>query len=247
MKIAVMGSAPSSRHQAPFDDPEWEIWCCSPPNFDLPRVDAWFELHNLDRKFSNKRNKPYVDTLVRHPRVYIAQPDPRLPQGIVLPWQDLVAKYGPDFFTSSVAWMLASAIEQKPEKIGLWGVDMSASEEYGNQRQGCKFFIREARKQGIGIYAPPTSDILAPMPLYAIKEHWPSWIKLKTRQKELQERFASAESAVENATHDMDLFKGALDDLRYQENTWLHPEWLTEREATPHEPMDPQPENADKD
>jgi hypothetical protein len=29
-KIAVMGSAPSSVALAPFGDPSWEIWGCSP-------------------------------------------------------------------------------------------------------------------------------------------------------------------------------------------------------------------------
>jgi hypothetical protein len=232
---------------APFDNPEWEIWCCSPPNFDLPRVDAWFELHNLDRKLSNKKNKPYTQVLEHHPRVYIIGKDHRLPNAISFPWQELVAKYGPDFFSSSVAWMLAFALEQKPDKIGMWGVDMSASTEYGNQRQGCKFFIREARQRGIPVYAPPTSDILVPMPLYAVKEHWHSWQKAQTRRRELQERQQSALEAIENAQRDADLFKGALDDMTYYENTWLHPEWITEKEVTPHEPLDSKPENPNED
>lgn len=48
MKIAVLGSHPQTKMQAPFGDPEWKIWACSPHNYSmgrLPRVDEWFELH----------------------------------------------------------------------------------------------------------------------------------------------------------------------------------------------------------
>jgi hypothetical protein len=241
-KIAVMGSAPSSRHLAPFNDTEWEIWCCSPPNYDNPRVDAWFELHNLDRKFGHKKNAPYIETIIRHPRVYIYEPDPRLPEGIVFPWRDYVALYGTDFFTSSIAWMMAHAISYKPEKIGLWGVDMAAATEYDHQRPGVKFFVREAKRQGIDIYCPPTSDIDVPVAPYAIREHWPMWQKMQARKKELTERKAAAESAIGADEHDLALFRGARDDPQYYENTLIQPPWLTEVKNVP---MDPQSENTD--
>jgi hypothetical protein len=224
-KIAVMGSAPSSKDLAPFSELEWEIWCCSPPNYNNPRVDAWFELHNLCRKIGIPQNKPYTDTLLMHPRVYIAERDNRLPNGIKFPWRELVAEFGDYFFTSSVAWMLAFAIVHKPEKIGLWGVDMSAHEEYGYQRAGCHHFIQIAKDRGIGIYAPPTSDILQGVPLYGIKEQWPMWAKFQARKQELLDRKHKAEQAIEAASSDLGVFRGALDDMQYQENTWLQPDW----------------------
>ena len=49
-KIAVCGSAASSVGFAPYDDPSWEIWSCSPANKGAPRVDVWFELHNPEVK-----------------------------------------------------------------------------------------------------------------------------------------------------------------------------------------------------
>jgi hypothetical protein len=188
-------------------------------------VDAWFELHSLARKFSNVQNKPYTDTLQQHQRVYIAEKDHHLPNGIVFPWRELVEEFGNYFFTSSVAWMLAYAIKHNPEKIGLWGVDMSASEEYGYQRAGCHYFIQEAKNRGIDVYAPQQSDILQGVPLYGIKEQWPMFTKFAVRRNELKERLHKAESAIEAASRDVDVFRGALDDMQYQENTWLQPDW----------------------
>lgn len=228
MKIAVMGSAPSSAHMAPSNDPNWEIWCCSPPNYMQPRVDAWFELHNLDRKFSDARNGLYYQVLQQHPRVYTYEKDPRLPQSIVFPWKDYVAEYGTDFFTSSIAWMMAHAISYKPEKIGLWGVDMSAHSEYDQQRPGVKFFMREAKLRGIDVYVPETSDIQIPNAPYAIREHWPMWAKLKARRKELNDKHAKHQREFEEAKAGLQALEGAMGDLTYIENTWIQPPWITE-------------------
>src|SRR3954468_23311721 len=42
-KVAILGTAPSSRMLAPFNDPEWQIWSCSPGNMGcIPRFDRWF-------------------------------------------------------------------------------------------------------------------------------------------------------------------------------------------------------------
>lgn len=210
---------------APFKDEGWEIWACSPPNYDLPRVDAWFELHNLQRKFSMPQNRPWVDVLRSHPRVYIAVPDPLLPNGIIFPIDPLVEKYGKYFWTSSIAYMMAFAIEHKPEKIGLWGVDMSATEEYGFQRAGCHFFIREAEKVGIPIVAPVQSDILNHAPMYGYKEQSPMWWKQKARIEELKSRLANAEQQQRKGEMEAYVFRGAIDDLIYTGNTYCPTEY----------------------
>jgi hypothetical protein len=221
MKIAVMGSAPSSRLLAPFGDPGWEIWACSPPNYDLPRIDAWFEMHNLDRKFSHPGNGPWVQKLLTHPRVYIAKPDSRMPNGIVYPLPPMLERFGRYFFTSTIAYMLAFAISLKPEKIGLWGIDMSAAEElYTHQRPACHFFIREAQKAGIEVVAAPQSDVMNPPPLYGFKEFTRMWNKQKARKEELKGRAANAHQQIEKHMAELRTFQGALDDIDYVNNTY---------------------------
>lgn len=229
-KIAVLGAAPSSRLLAPFQEPDWEIWACSPPNYDLPRVDAWFEVHSLRRKLlQQKTNRPFWEVLKAHPRVYVNYNDPEraalLPDSIAYPIDQMLAKYGRWFFTSSLAYMLAMAIEQKPEQIGLWGVDMSAAEEYGYQRAGCHFFIREAERAGIHIIAPPESDILHPVPLYGFKEQSPMWWKQKVRRKELEQRIHNAQAQQANVNQELLILKGALDDMNYIDNTYDPQGW----------------------
>src|SRR5512143_2413950 len=46
LKVALIGTAPSSRMLAPYNDPSWKIWACSPGNMNaIPKADVWFEIH----------------------------------------------------------------------------------------------------------------------------------------------------------------------------------------------------------
>ena len=76
-KIAILGSAVSSVGLAPFKDPDWEIWGCSPANRDLPRCDVWFELHNVEIK-DREGLTEWMDWLKTKPKVYMQQPLPVL-------------------------------------------------------------------------------------------------------------------------------------------------------------------------
>lgn len=223
-RIAILGSAPSSDKLAPFGDHTWEIWACSPGNFRAPRVDAWFEIHNLDRKWV-PGNEPFIDCVTRHDRVYIAKPDDRLPNGIVFPIKEVKEFYGnrrflDTFLQSQVSFMLAFAIMQKPQVIGLWGVDMAAEEEYWSQRPGCHYFFDQAEQRGIEVVAPPQSDILEPLPIYAYKEFDRSYWRQKARKVELMDSIAKNQEMINKLQQESMVKTGALHDIRYTMNTW---------------------------
>lgn len=238
MKIAILGSAPSSLRLAPYADPTWKIWGCSPGVYYIaPRTDAWFELHRWEPPTAGKPDgqKPwfspeYVQWMAKHPNVWMTAPVPEIPGSKALPVDDLLGKYGTYFFTSTIAWMIACAIEDilearaagadGPDVIGLWGIDMAANEEYGYQRAGCQHFLQLAALLGIEIVVPPESDLLRPMPLYGISEssHW--MIKLTERKRELESRLASARTGLAQAQQHVTFLEGALDDMNYHMQTW---------------------------
>lgn len=255
MKIAILGTAPSSMMLAPFGDPAFKIWACSPGTYPyIPRCDAFFELHRPEFGEVGKpaTQKPwfspeYVQWLgLQRCNVWMQQPVPQVPQSRALPVDELLSRYGSYFFTSTIAWMLACAIEDvlqdrnavkesaskefdagqrnfcspEPDVIALYGVDMAANEEYGYQRAGCQHFMLLAADLGIKIVVPPESDLLRPMPLYGIDEgsHW--MIKATARKRELEARLAQVTAAAANATGEMHFVRGALDDLDYHMKTW---------------------------
>jgi len=238
MKIAILGSAGSVR-LAPFGDTSWKIFGCSPGVFPVcPRVDAWFELHRWEPGIVGRAEtqKPwfspeYVLWMSKLKcNVWMQAPVPEIPHSVALPIDDLSKRYGTYNWTSSIAYMIACAIEDildarkngstEPDTIGLWGVDMAATEEYGFQRAGCQHFLCLAADLGIQIIVPPESDLLRPMPRYGIDEgsHW--MIKNTERLRELRGRLNNAEQTQQNANLQVAFLKGAIDDVEYQMKTW---------------------------
>jgi len=124
--------------------------------------------------------------------------------------------------SSSLSWMFAIALETPGiEEIGLWGVDMSATEEYGHQRLGCQFFIQRAIERGIRVTVPPESDLLQPGYWYGVTENSPMMIKLTARLRELKSRKQQVDAQVSNGQHESVFLSGAIDDMEYMLKTWV--------------------------
>lgn len=143
-----------------------------------------------------------------------------IPASQAIPADELVAKYGAYFFTSSLAWMFVMAMEMGATKIALYGVDMAASDEYAEQRSALHHFGLIAAARGIEVGVPPESDLFRPRPLYGVDEIKHSSIKLLARQRELESRRLDAQQRAHNAQMEAQFLSGALDDLKYQTATW---------------------------
>lgn len=85
-------------------------------------ADVWFEIHPLP--WLLMKAEAWVDWLAGHPFVYMQEKYPSVPGSAPLPKDTLINEFGPYFFTSQIAWMLALAIAKNPKRIGIWGVDM---------------------------------------------------------------------------------------------------------------------------
>jgi hypothetical protein len=191
--IAVCGSNPHTKRDAPFADAGFRIYACSPDNSPyglnpqncsvLPRVDAWFEIH--DPVFDRSRPYAYLDWLRTQPRVYMrdrvamglrdANGTPIFPTAVLYPWEPLKKRFGPFTWTSSIAFMMAMAIidierarakdltVEKPE-IGLYGILQLGKAEYEKQRQGTQNMIWEATKARIKVRVDERSGLFEPPP-----------------------------------------------------------------------------------
>jgi len=103
------------------------------------------------------------------PRVYMAEAHPELKNSVPYPFDEMFARFG-RYFTSSIAYMLALAITQEPEWIGLYGVDMASASEYYDQRPCCEYLIGMARGMGIEVDVPEASALLKSPWVYAFDE-----------------------------------------------------------------------------
>jgi hypothetical protein len=238
-KIALIGSAPSSVQLAPYDDPSWVIWGCSPGAWPhVKRADRWFEVHKreIGAPWFSTEYIQFMATKIQGP-VFVAEPWPEVPNHIVLDHRaamDFVYGYtrdedgnerpltlGPYLWASSLSHMMAMAISERPDEIALYGVDMSAKEEWHDQRLSCQQLIWIAKGMGIKVTVPPESDLVRPHPAYGFREIDPMHIKLLSRKGELTQRIQNIDAQLQAMSNERMYLIGALDDLEYMLNTWV--------------------------
>lgn len=219
LKVAIVGTAPTSRDQAPFSDPSWEIWGQAQP--DLPRWTRWFELHDLgmiERDYSELWG--WLAKRDGSQPVYLAKADPRIQGSVAFPRDEIVKRFGPYFLTSTVAWEMALAICEGATDIALYGIEMSAESEYAAQKPGCQHFITLARHHGINVTIPAGCELLSPQPLYALGEVNPQAKNIAAKRAVLIKERDQLASEMEAADRKLHKYQGAIEALEFFEQNW---------------------------
>lgn len=238
MKVCIVGTAPGSRLIAPYKDESFEIWGCSAGNSQssaLPRITKWFELHAVYDMMAAENVAwcaPYFGWLrAQSFPVYMQEQNEFIPNAIVFPYKALTEEFGPNpkkglsnWFTSSVAWMMAFAITQMKEgdELAIFGVDMAATEEhYSSQKAGCLRFVEIARSRGIKVTIPYESCLGKTFPLYGYAEATPMGRKLAVRQLEIRSHKANLDGQIRSLELQRAFFEGALEAVQYDQRTWV--------------------------
>jgi hypothetical protein len=116
--------------------------------------------------------------------------------------------------------MMSTAIAAGATKIGLWGIDMAANEEYEMQRAGIHHLTYIAQQRGIEVGVPEESDLFTPRFRYGIDEWTHSFRKMRARRAELELRRNQCMADAQTKTSETHFLTGALDDLKYMGDTW---------------------------
>ena len=236
-KTFTQGMPPPKYPPSKWIDEEYEIWACSPGAYGrVQRCTRFFELHRWEPGaawFSPE----YVQWLCEFEGpVYTGGVIPEIKNHVLYPLARVEAEFSSYFLTSSLSLMLAVAIleiedtrkagkghPEGKDTIGMFGVDMAATEEWAEQRPGCQFFILEALRRGIRIYLPEESDLLRPMPVYGLSEWDHRYIKSTARMRELNGRLQAAQKAAGDANQELHFIRGAVDDMTWNVKTWCNP------------------------
>lgn len=246
MNIAIVGFA-THFQLAPYDDPEWEIWGLNQLHTVAGdrRFDKWFNLHDLEKFHgSDLEHLQFLENF-RGP-VYLRPQDIgklTTPNQAPFPYTELVDEFG-SYFTNTVSWLIAYAITLKPDKIGVWGVDMAQDSilhaEYSRQRPSCEYFLGVAKGMGIEVVLPDVTDLLQSSHLYGFENDSPFVRKLTARLQELAGRkeeakgkvaqmegqIAALESDKLALNYAINQLDGAMQDIQY----WLK-NWVPQQEA----------------
>lgn len=162
-KIAIVGTS-NTYKLAPFDQKDWEIWGLNQKCNLLPRFDRWFDLHKPEHIINNS---DYYKFLKNNASKAWTASD-YIPGTNLYPKTEIINKFG-DFFTNSISWMIALALHEGVDKLGIYGVDMMLPTEYAHQRPSVLYFIGIAKSMGIEVILPEESMIFHKNELYWLK------------------------------------------------------------------------------
>jgi hypothetical protein len=146
-KVCIIGTTPSAE-KAPYDDESWEIWGVSERHDYVTRLTRWFEMH--DWRDSNVRTAEWI--AAQKANLERISKDAEIWDRDRVPVEKIKSRFGTYFLTSTIAWMMALAIDEEVDELMLWGVDMEDKIEYTDQRAGAKHFIGLAKFAGIKVH-----------------------------------------------------------------------------------------------
>lgn len=240
-KVAIVGFA-SHWVAAPFDDSEFEIWSLNEaydlrfPDGSDPWLKAgterrlrWFEVHGREEQYDGN---PFVhtrSTTTEHAAkmtalnctVYMQKHWDDIPNSVAYPLDAMIAKYG-GYFTNSISYMLALAIDEGFKEIHVYGVDMAQGTEYAAQRPSCEYFLGMAQAMGVRVRIPPASDLLKASYLYGWEQPKIDAFRTKflARKAELQKRLNDVRAQKNQLAAAEHQLMGALEDIEYTLGVW---------------------------
>lgn len=211
-KIAIIGTT-GHANEAPLRANGWERWLAhysSLSGSGLAQDDRVYELHDTLTRHAQSvsaiRNRDSVcEVWCFYPDPDWTRPRKRASAVRVMPTEQLVATFG-RYFTNSVAWMLAHAIQEHLDgnavaTIGVYGIDMATSKEFSHERPSVEYFLGWARGAGIEIILPASCDLLHCANLYGLDHD--TWYEHKLFEERLRllEQIRELDPAVSPYTH----------------------------------------------
>lgn len=165
-KVAIVARA-GTAVLAPFRDKEWEIWGL--PWISYPRLDRAFEIHS--QQFYSDIDPGWLKSEGWRKEFNERQPDtpvycdPSRMHGFNNPkdyeFEKVSAVIPIFYFENSVCYMIARAIYEGVDEIGLWGVHMFAGDEAVISGPCVAYMIGLAQGRGIRVTVAPGSPLFA--------------------------------------------------------------------------------------
>ena len=179
----IVGLAPSPRLGFLHEPLGTEIWTLNNAfkcftQDELSKFTRWFQIHPKEeweatnakgledyRNFLNSFNGP----------VYMDAVHPDYPKSVRYPLEEIIQDLGYDYFTSSIAYLIALAIFERFDEMILVGIEMVFGTEYVHERPCVEFWLGVAHARGIELRMPEGSTLLRG-PLYGRQVSIPSSI-----------------------------------------------------------------------
>lgn len=223
-KILILGTGPQWQ-EAPKG---WETWTL-PSHFEHVKPDRVYEVHSQkaliqfwnedhNKEFQAKKRewmKSLGEKLKIHPTL-----KEMFPEAEEIDYAKHLNTFG-KYFTSSASWMMAEAIEEKPDVIGIWGFNMCSETEYGHQKPGLTYLIGWAKALGIKVEVAPSSELLSTPYVYGLQDKPQMLDSIIHRKREVMRIAEQSEDEFMLAKEKSDRAKGFIEAMEFIErNFW---------------------------
>ncbi|QDP62949.1 MAG: hypothetical protein Unbinned5081contig1002_54 [Prokaryotic dsDNA virus sp.] len=217
-RIVVLGTGPGAE-RAPIGKDGVELWGLTGHWNSGVKFDRIYELHSAKTLTNLKIQKPKGDWMWKnvthiHPTLKASFPDAK-----VFDFEKYLEKYG-RVFSCSMAWMLADAIEEKPEVIEIYGVTLSSLGEYKNQKPSFAAFALAARVLGIKVVVDRESELFSVPWLYGYEDEPDYMVSLRDKKKQIRKDMAIAESEVFEVKAKFNKLEGLNEAFEWFENNY---------------------------
>lgn len=217
-KVILLGTA-NTLKITPWGKEDIDYWACAPvttyKEAEGKKIDVLFEMHHMEywTTIIDKLN----GIIDKNPNTFIfmQQQVPQIKNSITYPLKE-VQEFAShpklrNYFTSSIAYMIALAIYLGYEDIDLYGIHMAADEEeYSLQRSCCEAWLNFGLGKGIGYWLPNESSIMSSDHLYGYEQHKGILLDLIHQQEGYQNGVVELEKKMKEIEQDVYLQKGAV-------------------------------------
>jgi hypothetical protein len=200
MRVLILGTAPDSLAQMPKES-DWIIWSLLGNHDRIERADQWFEMHHPQylRDIGCAKQADLLASVENC--VTLAN----------YPLEDVAALA--DYFTCSIAYMIALAIVRGATHIGLYGVNLNHESEYAYERPCVEFWLGMAAGQGVKVEVAEASPVLKSSRRYGA-EDWKLLAKAQQMAAEAEAAKRQAQNDFESAIGKQNYFNGYLDAIK---------------------------------
>lgn len=219
-KIAILGFGRTVK-DCPWRDESWELWAmngfwrAAEKDFGIlaaeERYSLWLDLHTIEYTREYGKRAGFGDAQERwlekpHPfPVFMLEESPTFPSVQRFPIELLIESVGRDYFTSTVAYALASALALALDgivaEVGLWGIDLTHDTEYADQRSCAEYWIGRLEAAGVKVTIHQDSALLRQQFRYGYEDENPV---VREMRRSLQEHAEGLARAIEKNTAEID-------------------------------------------
>jgi hypothetical protein len=233
-KIAICGTSLTTRHLAPWDQMDYELWTLG-KNYKHPRQGKLrhYELHGLTDGY-NRWSPEYCKWLSGGTHeTWIQKTDSRIPNGKIFPLDAILDHFPRRYLTCQIAQILAHAIYEhqvrgkKIESIGIYGCDLAQDSairekcEYTWQRPSVEYFCGYIDAMpDVELHIPRQSDICKSGFVYAYEDEAMSALRAMSNQRdeELAQRMQNIEQDMQRLSYTKGILAGAQENMRWMKH-----------------------------